>query len=65
MARSNPTKLYHTALRMHRQGHTPEQIADELAIHRDCLQRWLQAPVYPAIRGLTIRPGRGQRAGTP
>ncbi len=58
MARSNPTKLYHTALRMHRQGHTPEHIADELAIHHDSVQRWLQAPVYPAIRGLTIRTPR-------
>ncbi|MFP4648088.1 MAG: helix-turn-helix domain-containing protein [Halorhodospira sp.] len=55
MARSTPTELYHTALRMHRQGHTPEEIADELAVHRDSVQRWLQAPVYPAVRGYTLR----------
>ncbi len=53
MARKSPTELYHAALRMYCHGHTPEQIADELAIHRESLQRWLRAPVYPALREAT------------
>ncbi len=57
MARQSPTELYNKALHMYCHGYSVEEIADELAVHRDSLRHWLAAPVYPSLRGRRLREG--------
>lgn len=53
MARNSPTELYHAVLRMHRHGHSLEQIADQLGLESGCVRRWVSNPKLPTRRAST------------